>query len=62
MSAHRIQLTYQEHAGVQAIRGGFTDQLIGGMELFHGPFVLFRKLLKTLGLAERSLQALYSAE
>jgi hypothetical protein len=47
---------------MQAIGGGFADQLIGGVELFHGPLVLFSKLLEALGLAERPLQALYAAQ
>lgn len=47
--------TYQEHARVQPVGGGLADQIIGGMELLHGPLVLLGQLLQTLGLGQGPL-------
>jgi hypothetical protein len=47
---------------MQTIWSRFTNQLIGGMELLHGPLVLLSQLLQALGLGQRSLKTLNATE
>lgn len=50
--------TYQEHASVQTIGSRLSDQLIGRVQVLHGPLVLLSQLLQALSLGQRPLQPL----
>lgn len=55
-------MAYQEHRGVQAIRRGLTQDLVGGVKVIVAPVVLYGELLETLALGEGTLDAFGSAE
>src|SRR6186713_3192307 len=48
---------HQEHAGMEAVRCGLADEIIGGLELVFGPVVLDLKLLKPLASCQSSLDS-----
>lgn len=47
---------------METIGSRLADQLIGGVQLLHGPLVLLSQLLQALGLGQRPLQPLDPAE